>query len=348
MRVIVASADDDAAGWLRGVLGSAGLTVAVLPDPAPTSPELAHADLVIADQAAMTAIGGAGPERRVLLVARGQAVDIGGAMSGGYMDVVIVPAPEDEVLARVGRVLDQFLKPMKVAEGSRAKSRELKTIVDRVAFALKKGKRAKDSDAYVLAEGMLSVFLLMIDSHESTDRGTPGHSKRTGTLVRRIATNLGFAPEEISWLELAGRIHDIGLLPLEIPMKDAAPLSLDLRRTLSAHPKISEEILEPIQRWGLPVQAIRWHHERLDGSGYPDGLEGDQIPVPAQILGAADAFEALTSPRPWRPAEPPEAALEAMRAGGGFLEDVLRAMQEPIADERAGRGGTVPPLDAGG
>jgi HD-GYP domain-containing protein (c-di-GMP phosphodiesterase class II) len=335
MRVILATRDEDAGSWLQAVLSSAGLTVARLAHPDPTAPELAQADLLIADSISAASLEGAGPGRRLLLIPRGHVVDVAQAMAGGFLDLLVIPSPEDEVLARVGRAMDRFLKPMKVVAGPRARTDELKTIVNRVVTALKRAGRAGGDGTRAvqeLTEGMLSVFLLMIDSHETTDRATPGHSKRTATLVRALARGFGMDGDELGWMDLAGRLHDIGLVAQQVPLRDAAPLSLELRRALSEHPKLSEDILAPLQTWGLPAQAIRWHHERIDGSGYPDGLEGDQIPVAAQILGAADAFEALTSPRPWRAAETGRDALEAMRAGGGFRADVLDALAASLPD----------------
>lgn len=339
MRVVVASSDEESAGWLRGVLSSAGLTVAVISRPAPDSPELAGADLLVADAEAAAAIGAAGPPRRVLLVGRGHAVDMSQAMGGGFLDVLIVPAPEDDVLARVGRALDRFLRPARATESGRATSDELRVIVDRVVESLRHADSSRTQATHELAEGMLSVFLLMIDSHETTDRGTPGHSKRMANLVRAMALGVGRSEQEASWLELAGRLHDIGLVPLAVPLKGTEPLSLELRRALTPHPRMGAEILEPLARWGLPVDAVSGHHERIDGSGYPQGLEGDEVPVDAQILGAADAFEALTSPRPWRPAEQPDAALSALRKAKGFRPEVLDVLESAM--------GTAPPPPGG-
>jgi HD-GYP domain-containing protein (c-di-GMP phosphodiesterase class II) len=334
MRVIVASSDEEAAGWLQNVLTSAGLSVAVLGEPVPSAPELSGGDLLVADRLSADSIGDSGPRRRMLLVPRGHVVDVAAALSGGFLDLIIIPSPEDEILARVGRALDRFLKPMKTASAAAgSQAAELKAIVERVVTTLKKSGPDRAQKTHELAEGMLSVFVLMIDAHETSDRGTPGHSKRAASILGAIAKRLEHNEEQVGWLELAGRLHDIGLVPLQVPMKDAAPLSLELRRALSEHPKLGADILKPLAVYGLPVDAIRWHHERLDGTGYPDGLIGDQIPLDAQIVGVADAFEALTSPRPWRGAETKEAALSALRTGHGFLPDVLDALESSLADE---------------
>jgi response regulator RpfG family c-di-GMP phosphodiesterase len=328
MRVVVASANAEATGWLEGVLLSAGLSVVILNDAKSTAPELAGSELLIADHQASTRIGRAGPDRRILLVPRGQPVGLADALSGGFMDLLVVPAPEDEVLTRVGRALDQFLKPVRTPSGAEAKTDELKEIVRRVTSALKHSSDVQEKAVHELAEGMLSVFVLLIDSHEATEQGTPGHSRRTGSLVRRLALALDRTEEEAAWLELAGRLHDIGHVPLTLKLVGEAPLSPQLRRSLEQHPRLGSDILGPLQEWGLPVDAILKHHERIDGSGYPKGLEGDKVSVDAQILGAADVYEAVTSPRPWRGAETPEAALDAIRTWGWFSEEVLAALEK--------------------
>lgn len=343
MRVIVASSDEEAAGWVHRVLGSAGLSVAVLPDANAVAPELAGGDLLIADSGAASRIGGAGPRRRILLVPRGHVVDVTSAMAGGFMDLVIVPSSEEDLLSRVGRALDRFLKPARAAPGSRARVDELRDVVDRVVKALRRGAASRAGGGHSLAEEMLSVFLLMIDSHETAEGATPGHSKRAATIAHAMALRLDMTSEEASWMELAGRLHDLGLVPLEIPLKDPAPLTDETRRRMAEHPRLAAEILEPLADWGLPVEAILHHHERVDGSGYPGGLEGDDLSIQAQILGAADVFEALTASRPWRGPETKDGALRAMRDMKCFSAPVLEALRAAIV-EGPSAGGGLPAL----
>lgn len=333
MRTVVAASDELVTSWLRGVLTSAGLSVALLTEPSADAPELLGGDLLIADRESAAAIGAAGPGRRLLLVPRGAVVDVSEALASGFLDLIVIPSPEDEVLGRVGRALDSFLKPIRAtAEQPRAGAAELKAIAGRVCSALQKVGPEGRRMAHELAHGMLSVFLLLIDAHEATDRSAPGHSKRAAGLVRAMAVRLRMPEPEAAWLELAARMQDIGLLALHLPLGGSAPLSQELRRSLVDHPRLGAEILAPLQALGLPVSAVQAHHERVDGSGYPDGLSGDSIPAKAQILGAADAFHALTASRPWRAAETPAGALAAMRTTGGFAVDILELLEAAIAD----------------
>lgn len=299
-------------------------------DPSPAAPELEVGDLLIADLDAARLIGSAGPARRMLLLPRGHVVDVASAMTAGYVDLLVVPAPEDEVLSRVGRALDRMLKPIQPA-GRRAQADELRAIVDRVVSALALAVGDAHENAHRLARGMLSVFLLLGDAHEATDRGTPGHSKRVAGIVQRMVVRGRLDARAQEWLQLAARLHDIGHLCLQLPLGSAAPLSLELRRALVDHPVVAAEILSPLGTWGLPLDAIRMHHERIDGSGYPQGIGGDAIPFEAQILGAADVYEALTSARPWRQAETREGAIGAMRTMGSFNDDILELLDASLA-----------------
>lgn len=330
MRIVVASTDDTIRSWLRGVLGAAGLSVAVIPEPSPGAPELVGADLLIADKAAAAAIGSAGPARRQLVVPRGAVVDVAAALAAGFADILVVPAPEEDILRRVGGTLDSVLRRRRPAPVPAARVEELRSVVARVVEAL--GRVGPDArmSAQRLAEGMLSVFMLLIDAHETMERLAPGHSKRVARLARAMADAAGMSPQHAAWLELAARLQDIGHIPLQLPLGDAAPLAPDVRRTLGTHPKLSGQILEPLEALGLQVAAIRAHHERVDGSGYPAALAGDGVPLAAQILGAADAYEALTSARPWRPSCEPLGALDSMRTMGCFREDVLELLESVV------------------
>lgn len=330
MRVVVATTDREAIDWLRALLGSAGISVAVIEDARPNAPELSSAELLIADSSSAGALGDAGPKRRLLLVPRGHAVDMGRALDGGFMDVLIVPSTDDDVLARVGRALDHFLPPA-AAKGGPDRVSELRDLVDRVTGALRTSKPNTREAARETAEGMLSVFLLLTDSHETTDRGTPGHSRRVASIARDVLMELGGTSDAAAWLELAGRLHDIGLVALGLPLSGEAALDLELRRRVEQHPRLGADILDKLASWGLPIDAVRAHHERIDGSGYPGGLHDEDIAIEAKIMAAADVYEALTSPRPWRPAEPRDEALAAMRTSGGFDPDVLAALERVTA-----------------
>ena len=135
-------------------------------------------------------------------------------------------------------------------------------------------------------------------------------------------------------MAIGGYLHDVGKLIVDRDIINA-PYKIDAKQSseLNRHPAAGYEILRPIQHpfADIPLMA-RYHHERPDGRGYPDGLGEEQVPVEACILGAADAYEALTSERPYRPALAPEGAAELMRgeAGRQFRRDVVEALLRAV------------------
>jgi HD-GYP domain-containing protein (c-di-GMP phosphodiesterase class II) len=144
-------------------------------------------------------------------------------------------------------------------------------------------------------------------------------------------------------MELAGLFLDIGMLVLPSDLLAVrGPLEPDAVELLHGHADISGDILEPLARVGLPVAAVRAHHERLDGSGYPQGLRGRQVPFGAQILGVVDTWAALTRPRPHRPAMSERDALAVLRqqASLGRLPGKLVDALEPLVI--SGQPGTPP------
>jgi putative two-component system response regulator len=124
---------------------------------------------------------------------------------------------------------------------------------------------------------------------------------------------VGLPPEEITALRRAGIVHDIGkvAVPDAILLKPG-PLTAEEWKIMREHPVVGERICAPLRSFKLVLPIIRHHHERLDGSGYPDGLRGDQIPVGARVIQIADVYDALTTARPYKGPLVPDRALEIM------------------------------------
>jgi len=149
-----------------------------------------------------------------------------------------------------------------------------------------------------------------------------------GDLARTIGTALGLDGDRIQGLRMAGSIHDIGKLkvPAEILVKPGRLTSIEFG-LVKQHPQTAFEVLSPVEfPWPL-AQIVLQHHERLDGSGYPQGLSGDDILPEAQILAVADVVEAMSSYRPYRPALGVEAALKEVSDGSGtrYYPEVVTA-----------------------
>jgi putative two-component system response regulator len=160
------------------------------------------------------------------------------------------------------------------------------------------------------AEG---VLFSLAQSIEARDPYTSGHCERLAEMSARLGEKLGLPEEDIKALRRAGIVHDIGkvVVPDAILLKPG-PLSADETEMMRKHPVVGERICAPLRTFRLVLPIIRHHHERHDGSGYPDGLRGDQIPLTAAILQLADVYDALTTDRPYRKASSPEVALRIM------------------------------------
>lgn len=148
------------------------------------------------------------------------------------------------------------------------------------------------------------------------------HASGVAALSEEVARIILFGDEDRRMLRLAAHVHDTGLLAMRREyIARSGELTFDERLDLARHSVVGEG---EAARLGLPRGAqllVRWHHERWDGSGYPDGLRGEQIPLPARILRLAETYFSLTDARPWRGAYTPSAALDHLRSGAGLEFD---------------------------
>lgn len=162
-------------------------------------------------------------------------------------------------------------------------------------------------------ENAESVVLALARSIEARDPYTRGHCERLSEMSASLGQILGLAEEYLKALRRAGTVHDIGkvIVPDAILLKPG-PLSHDQIEVMRKHPIVGERICAPLRTFRPVLPIIRHHHERHDGSGYPDGLRGSEIPVTAAILQLADVYDALTTARPYRTAIPRDLALSTM------------------------------------
>jgi putative nucleotidyltransferase with HDIG domain len=160
-----------------------------------------------------------------------------------------------------------------------------------------------------LASANLSFATALVATLDARDRYTAGHSTAVAIYARDIAERMGLTAREQDLAHLCGLVHDVGKigLPAGLLEKPGA-LSLEERREMERHSTIGEEILRNVDDYGEIARVVRSHHERVDGTGYPDRLEGDAIPVLARIIAVADAYNAMTSDRPYRDAMPSRVA----------------------------------------
>lgn len=181
--------------------------------------------------------------------------------------------------------------------------------------------------------GMLAnVFHLMVErlhvSHRSmvdvlvraleARGGAPGSLRRLAAAALAIAERLEVSPTQREALELGALLHDVGEIRTpEALLGKPGPLTPEERRVVEQHPQAGVEILETVPLLTPALDVVGAHHERWDGGGYPAGLREEAVPFTARIFAVADALDAMTHPRPWRPARPLAEALEAIRAEAG-------------------------------
>jgi putative nucleotidyltransferase with HDIG domain len=155
----------------------------------------------------------------------------------------------------------------------------------------------------------LSFARGLIATLDARDRYTAGHSAAVAIYARDIANRMGLSEAEQARAYLCGLVHDIGKigLPAGLLEKPGA-LTLEERREMQRHSEIGERILANVETYAEIAGVVRHHHERIDGQGYPDGVRGDEIPVLSRIIAVADAYNAMTSDRPYRDAMPSRVA----------------------------------------
>ncbi|MEV7419271.1 HD-GYP domain-containing protein [Streptomyces sp. NPDC089919] len=176
----------------------------------------------------------------------------------------------------------------------------------------------------------------LVQAVDIKDRYTRGHSERVGQASAMIARELGMPEDRLEVVRFAGILHDVGKLgvPTRLLRKDG-PLTPDERRVIELHPEYGHEMVRGIGFLGEARSAILHHHERVDGSGYPYGLHGDQIPAVARVVAVADAFDAMTSTRSYSRARPVRTALTELDrcAGSQFDPEMVGALVRAIARE---------------
>jgi putative nucleotidyltransferase with HDIG domain len=196
-----------------------------------------------------------------------------------------------------------------------------------------------------LRRASLSFATALVATLDARDQYTAGHSAAVAIYARDIAVRMGLSEEEQELVHLCGLVHDIGKIGLPAGLLEKpGPLTLEERRQMEQHSEIGERILRNVDDYSEIADIVRSHHERIDGMGYPDGLHADEIPLLARIIGVADAYDAMTSDRPYREALPSRVARMrlAQAVETQFDTTVVAAFEAILAaageDYRSGRG----------
>jgi putative two-component system response regulator len=159
-----------------------------------------------------------------------------------------------------------------------------------------------------------NVLVSLANALEAKDNYTRGHSERVAHYAEALGGAAGLSREDRTNLKRAGLLHDIGKIgiPLEY-LEKPGKLTSEEYEIVKLHPKIGYDICTPLRTMAPLLHLIRGHHERLNGTGYPDRLKGDAVPVPLRCLTIADVYDALTSDRAYRRALPRDSALRIIR-----------------------------------
>jgi len=194
-----------------------------------------------------------------------------------------------------------------------------------MAKTIRQQRDSLQSSTRELEESYLSTVRILAAALDARDNYTLGHSARVATLSLRVGRRLGLSAAVLKELEIACFLHDIGKIrvPDEI-LNKPAPLHADEILLIGQHPEQGAEILALAESLHKYVPVVRHHHERYDGSGYPSGLRGEDIPLFAQIVAIADAYDAMTTSRPYRPGRcRDEAIVEIMSCRGSQFAPAL-------------------------
>jgi HD-GYP domain-containing protein (c-di-GMP phosphodiesterase class II) len=207
-------------------------------------------------------------------------------------------------------------------------------VLDNRAYQRSLEARVADQ-ARRLEQLFLASVASLADALEVKDPYTRGHSARVGQYAEAIGRAMGADADVLRQLELGGHLHDLGKIGVrEAVLNKAGPLTDDEYAHVMQHPVIGWRLLRPLlDDAPLALAMVRWHHERHDGRGAPDGLIGDAVPFVARIAAVADSFDAMTSHRPYRRGRSLEDAVAELRrsAGTQFHPEVVVAFERAVA-----------------
>jgi len=237
----------------------------------------------------------------------------------GALDYIAKPAMVEEVRARVTRALEKRELLMQ----KRFYQRNLELRVRNQASRIKE----------LFLEGVQTLAHAL----EAKDAYTSGHSMRVSRYAVRTALRMGFTGEHLEDIRLGGELHDIGKIGTrEAILNKPGPLTPEEFQHITEHTLLGERILAPLARENpVVLRIVRSHHERMDGTGFPDKHSGDRIPPEARIVAVVDAFDAMTTNRAYRSSRLPVEGLDELRrcAGTHFDPDVVKAFIDAFGDE---------------
>jgi cyclic di-GMP phosphodiesterase len=303
------------------------------------------------------------PGSRLLEIINAQFPSVGKILLSAH------PALDEAIYAFNNSCVDRYVplpwneEDLKFTITSMLRQREMRRLNERLLADLQtrnqeltKAFRNLEDMGHELERSYMQTVQSLAVALEAKDRYTAGHSQRVARFATLIAKSMGLGREDVEVVAQVALLHDIG----KIGMMDAilnkpGNLTADERELVKSHPVVGAQILSPVKTFERHVAGIRHHHEMFDGSGYPDHLKGDEIPVSARIVSLADAFDAMTSTRPYRIGLPLGFAMQEMlkmrgkqfcpKAVDAFVR-VLQATGAQDVDAAASAGDAAPASSA--
>jgi putative two-component system response regulator len=239
----------------------------------------------------------------------------------GAADFLLKPISASELQARVTRALEK------------------RSLVLQNRYYQENLERQVREQALRIQQLFLQGVQMLARALEAKDAYTRGHSIRVSQYAVATASRMGFEGVSLDGIRLGGELHDIGKIGTsESVLQKPGALTEEEFRQITEHPLLGERMLSPLAQESPDVlRIVRSHHERLDGRGFPDGLRGEHIPIEARIVAVADAFDAMTTRRPYRESRSPADALAELRrvAGSQLDPEAVEAFVEAHPSERA-------------
>jgi putative two-component system response regulator len=229
----------------------------------------------------------------------------------GALDYISKPVMIEEVRARLHKALEKR-----------------RLVLENRFYQQSLELRVRDLDRKNRAS-LINGVQMLVHALEAKDAYTSGHSSRVSRYALKTAVQLGFKDDALEQIRLGGELHDIGKIGTrEAILNKPAPLTPEEFVHIKEHSTLGEKILAPfLSHSPVVLRIVRSHHERLDGSGFPDGIRGPQIPFEARLVAVVDAFDAMTTNRAYRPELPAPQAIKELRrcAGVHFDPEVIEA-----------------------
>jgi putative two-component system response regulator len=262
------------------------------------------------------------PDVAIIMVTGVSDVDTAvGCLRHGAYDYIVKPFQIEQLHVRVLQALEK----RRLLLENRRYQLHLTDLVEQQAARIEE----------LFLEGIQAI----VHALEAKDPYTQGHSARVAVYAATTARHLGLDDETIQLVEVGAELHDVGKIGVsEVVLNKPGPLTVEEYRHVMQHTVIGARILEPLLKNARPaLEIVRWHHERLDGTGHPDQLVGDAIPLHARVVSVVDAFDAMTTGRAYRKSLTSEAAIEELRANAGsqFDDAVVEAFVAAYPDRAA-------------